>query len=96
MIGGSGDACQLDSVFGIWYHEVAILEIVHTYLFGSVFLQLFPGDDLKSRFSQRMAFAVLKIRGIHQGFLRFLPCICPCTAKNSSISLVSDTSEWIL
>ncbi len=77
MIEGSGDACQLDSVFGIWYHEVAILEIVHTYLFGSVFLQLFPGDDLKSRFSQRMAFAVLKIREIHQGSLRFFALHLP-------------------
>ena len=38
-----------------------------------------------------MTATALKILGIHQGFLRFWPCICLLLVKNSSISLFSDT-----
>src|SRR5699024_3643335 len=50
---------------------------------------------LKSRnhrlFRQSTPAAALKILGIHKGFLRFSPCICLLLAKNSSISLFSET-----
>ena len=50
----------------------------------------FTRGYLKSRnyclFLQSTAATALKILGIHQGFLRFLPCICLLLAENSSIS----------
>src|SRR5699024_10976557 len=50
---------------------------------------------LKSRnhrlFLQSTPATALKILGIHQGFLRFLPCICLLLVENSSISWFSET-----